>query len=157
MKLGMATDEQLEEEFSILMGALLRSQYDTHQHLERLPALKYTTRIELYKRLLRARDFIESSYTSEIPLSRIASEAYLSPHHFLRQFKLLFGKTPHQYVVSKRLELALRLLQDRSISITEICGKIGFESLGSFSWMFKKRFGVSPDQYRKNMEIIILP
>lgn len=157
MQLGMATDEQLEEEFSMLMGALIRSQYDTHQHLDRLSALKHTTRIELYKRLLRARDFIESSYTSEIPLTRIANEAYLSPHHFLRQFKLLFGKTPHQYVVSKRLELALRLLRDQSYSITEICTKVGFESLGSFSWMFKKKFGVSPDQYRKSLMTIITP
>jgi AraC family transcriptional regulator len=156
MQLGMATDEHLEEEFSLLMGAMLRSQYDTLQHMERLPALKLATRVELYKRLLRARDFIESSYTSEIPLTRIANEAYLSPHHFLRQFKLLFGKTPHQYVVSKRLELALRLLQDNTISITEICSKVGFESLGSFSWMFKKKFGVSPDQYRKNKTTIII-
>ncbi len=156
MQLGMATDEHLEEEFSLLMGAMLRSQYDTHQHMEKLPALKRTTRIELYKRLLRARDFIESSYTSEIPLTRIAHEAYLSPHHFLRQFKLLFGMTPHQYVVSKRLELALDLLKDNSFSITEICNKVGFESLGSFSWMFKKKFGDSPDQYRKKMAGIII-
>lgn len=157
MQLSMATDEHLEEEFSLLMEGLIRSQYDTHEHIEKLPALKHTTRIELYKRLLRARDFIESSYTSEIPLTRIASEAYLSPHHFLRQFKLLFGKTPHQYVVSKRLELAIRLLQDNSLSITEICSKVGFESLGSFSWMFKKRFGVSPDQYRKKVTSLITP
>jgi AraC-like DNA-binding protein len=157
MKLGIATDEHLEEEFSLLMGAMLRSQYDTHVHLDRLSALKHTTRVELYKRLLRARDFIESSYTSEIPLTRIANEAYLSPHHFLRQFKLLFGKTPHQYVISKRLELALNLLKDNSYSITEICSRVGFESLGSFSWMFKKRFGISPDHYRKKMTTIFIP
>lgn len=151
MQRGMATDEHLEEEFSLIMSALLRNHFQTHQHVDKLSGLKQTTRVELYKRLLRAKDFIESSYTSEIPLSRIAHEAYLSPHHFLRQFKLVFGKTPHQYVVTKRLELALELLGNNSYSITEICNKVGFESLGSFSWMFKKKFGDSPEQYRKKI------
>jgi AraC family transcriptional regulator len=154
--LGLSSDEQLDEEFSLLMEALLRNQYDTQFYIDKLPALKHTTRVELYKRLVRARDFIESSFTEEIPLTRIANEAYLSPHHFLRQFKLLFGKTPHQYVTAKRLGYAVELLEDNTYSISDICSRVGFESLGSFSWMFKRKFGVSPDQYRKKMNSITL-
>jgi AraC-like DNA-binding protein len=50
----------------------------------------------------------------------------------------------------------VELLEDNTYSISDICSRVGFESLGSFSWMFKRKFGVSPDQYRKKMNSITL-
>ncbi|MEP7220005.1 MAG: helix-turn-helix transcriptional regulator, partial [Bacteroidota bacterium] len=82
-------------------------------------------------------------------LADMAKIACLSPHHFLRLFKHAFQETPHQYLTRKRLEWAQDLLTSTERSITDICVSIGFESLGSFSWLFRRRFGASPDLFRR--------
>lgn len=147
--MGSVIEEQLEEEFSLLMGSLLQSQCETFEQMQKLSAHRHSTRVELYKRLQRAREVMESSFCSELSLNMIASGACLSPHHFLRQFKALYGTTPHQYLIQKRLAKAKELLNDQNLSITEICHAVGFASLGSFSWMFRRHFGWSPEQLRK--------
>jgi AraC-like DNA-binding protein len=52
-------------------------------------------------------------------------------------------------VVRRRLEHAQHLLATSSLTVSEICNGIGMESLGSFSWLFRQRFGCSPDAYRR--------
>jgi AraC-like DNA-binding protein len=79
----------------------------------------------------------------------MAAVACLSPNHFLRTFKQLFHQTPHQYLISKRLEEARRLLSLTEMPVTDVCFSVGFESLGSFSWLFRHRTGVSPEAYRR--------
>jgi len=76
----------------------------------------------------------------------------LSPFHFQRMFKLAFGQTPMQYLQDTRLTAARRLLAHTGDDITSICFAVGFESLGSFSWLFRKRFGVSPRTFRGSRE-----
>jgi transcriptional regulator GlxA family with amidase domain len=94
---------------------------------------------------------MEANYRTKLPLAAMAEVAYLSPHHFLRSFKLAFGVTPHQYLIGLRLDAARHALTTGTRSVSEICTEIGFESLGSFSWLFKKHYGLSPDQYRKKI------
>src|SRR5260221_576400 len=72
----------------------------------------------------------------------------LSPYHFHRMFKLAFRQTPVQFLQECRLAAARRLLVATDQPVTTICLAVGFESLGSFSWLFRKRFGHSPRQFR---------
>jgi AraC-like DNA-binding protein len=91
--------------------------------------------------------FIDEHYSENIMLSNIANEAFYSKYHFIRQFKKIFGKTPHKYLSNLRLEKSAQLLRAGS-SVTETCFRVGFESLGSFSGLFKRSFGLSPYEYQ---------
>lgn len=94
---------------------------------------------------------MDAHFHTKLPLAAIAQLAYLSPHHFLRSFKQAFGVTPHQYLISLRLDAARHSLTSGRKTVSDICNEVGFESLGSFSWLFKKHYGLSPDQYRKKI------
>jgi AraC-like DNA-binding protein len=87
-------------------------------------------------------------FERRVTLEDLARVSCLSPNHLLRTFRQAFGQTPHQFLVERRLEEAKRLLRDRDVPVTEICMKVGFESLGSFSALFRKRFGASPSEWR---------
>ena len=141
----------LETLFHPILEHLLHLHYDIYKEVEKLPAVRYATRVETYRRLWRARDFIEASFLEPINLARIAEAAELSPHHLLRLFKRVYGETPHQFVTKRRLEHARFLLTYTDRSVTDICFDIGFESLGSFSTLFRTRIGVSPAHYRATL------
>ena len=96
---------------------------------------------------------MESQLEAPLDLKQISGEAWLSPHHFLRLFKQVYKETPHQYLTRRRIERARRLLLQTEMPVTDICYAVGFESLGSFSWLFRKRVGLSPDQYRKENRV----
>lgn len=141
------SQDDLEERFHPLLVRLFELHQNLSRDLEALPAVRFATRVELYRRLWRARDFVEASYTGRVTLKEVAAAAELSPHHLLRLFKTTFGETPHQLVTKRRLEHAQRLLHTGR-SVTDVCFDVGFESLGSFSTLFKTRLGVSPARYR---------
>lgn len=106
---------------------------------------------DLYSRLWRARRLIDSSFDRPLNLDAISSEACFSRYHFIRLFKKVFHKTPHQYLVEKRIERAKELLASSRLSVTDVCFEVGFQSLGSFSTLFHKRVGTSPIIYRTNL------
>jgi AraC-like DNA-binding protein len=94
---------------------------------------------------------MDEHYYVKLPLADMAQIAFMSPHHFLRSFKQAFGVTPHQYLVGLRLDAARHALAAGELTVSEICSSVGFESLGSFSWLFKKNYGLSPERYRKKI------
>src|SRR5215467_8043374 len=113
-----------------------------------MPAARPGTREELYRRLSRARDYMLARMDQPVLLDDMARVACLSPNHFIRTFRNAFGQSPHQYLVSRRLERAAMLLARTSRPVTDVCYSVGFESPGSFSWLFRKRYGVAPLAYR---------
>ncbi len=139
----------IEERYHELLDRLLGLHYQTEEEIARIPAVKRSTRVEIYRRLYQAREYMDAHLGRHITLQQIALAACFSTHHFLRLFKQAFRETPHQYLTRKRLERACELLIRTQRPITTICTDIGFESLGSFSWLFRKRFGISPDTYRR--------
>ena len=104
---------------------------------------------DLHERLCRARRFIDECYALPLDLTEISKEACLSRYHFLRLFRDTFQTTPHQYLIHRRIERAKELLRWKDLSVTDVCFEVGFESLGSFSALFRRCVGAAPIIYRK--------
>src|SRR5215475_9896698 len=109
-----------------------------------------TNRVDVRERLSRARKFIDESYHLPLDLSEISRQACLSRYHFLRSFRDAFNTTPRQYLIQRRIEKAKELLRVRSLSVTDVCFEVGFQSLGSFSALFHKCVGDAPINYRRH-------
>ena len=107
--------------------------------------------IYLYRRIVQAKLFIDDNFGEKIDLRGIADEAYFSKFHFIRLFKMAYGKTPHQYLTAVRINKAQLLLQDGA-PVTETCFAVGFESLTSFIGLFKRIIGISPSAYRQQQQ-----
>jgi AraC-like DNA-binding protein len=112
---------------------------------------------DVYRQLCRAREFIDDSFSHPIDLPHISREACFSQFHFLRLFRETFGETPHQYLIKRRLEKAKELLTYTDLSITEVCFEVGFQSLGSFSSLFRKAVGHPPVSYRTKISLYMKP
>jgi len=95
---------------------------------------------DLLRRLCRARDAIHERSNEALTLDHLARAAGLSRFHFLRSFREAFSATPHQYLTRVRLHRARQLLLEERASVTEVCFEVGFQSLGSFSALFRRRF-----------------
>jgi AraC-like DNA-binding protein len=105
--------------------------------------------VPLARHLLRVRDLIDRAYAEQLDVAALARSASVSPSYFSRSFKAAFGETPHQYVMSRRMERAKALLRAGELSVTEVCMAVGFASLGSFSTQFRRVVGESPSAYQR--------
>jgi AraC-like DNA-binding protein len=101
-----------------------------------------------------ARLVLDRRYDAAITIEDLSREVALSPYYLIRAFKHVYKQTPHQYLVGQRIAKAKELLRNSELSITDICAAVGFESLGSFSTLFRKVAGVSPRAYRLNSQPI---
>lgn len=102
-------------------------------------------------RLERARDRIAHGYAEPLDVATLAREAGLSRAHFLRTFKRRTGLTPHQALTRARILAAKDLLEATDLSVTEICFEVGFESVGSFSALFRRHTGRPPSHHRRKV------
>lgn len=100
-------------------------------------------KVYLYQRIVQAKLYIDKNYADKIDLDNISDEAYFSKFHFIRLFKKVYGKTPHQYLTFVRIENATQLLRIGK-PVTEVCYAVGFESLSSFGSLFKRIVGSTP-------------
>jgi AraC-like DNA-binding protein len=104
---------------------------------------------ELFRRLCRSRDWMSSRIDEPLRLADAAREACLSPFHYHRLFAHTFGETPHEFITKLRIERAKRLLARDQLAVTEVCFAVGYESLGSFSTLFRTMVGYSPSAYQR--------
>ena len=101
------------------------------------------------RHLLRARDVADARYREPLDVAALARTAHLSQAHFSREFRRTFGETPHQYLLTRRLERAAALLRHTDRSVADICFTVGLRSLGSFTSSFGRAYGLSPTAYRE--------
>lgn len=101
-----------------------------------------------------ARRLLDRGYATPITIEQLSHEVALSPYYLIRLFRRIYKQTPHQYLIQLRITRAKELLSNSDLSITEICADVGFESLGSFSALFRKIAGLPPSAYRRSSQTI---
>jgi AraC-like DNA-binding protein len=148
---GMRNASQLwlDEQYLALARDLLVLDRDLSRRVGQLPARRAATREELFRRVRRGQEFLHAHACDDLDLRQLAREACVSPFHFHRTFTRVFGRTPHQYRTELRLERARELLAATPMTVTGVCGAVGFESAASFSLLFRQRYGVPPSAFRE--------
>ena len=100
------------------------------------------------RHLLKAKDLADARYFEPLDVGDLARAAGLSRAHFSREFRRAFGESPHQYLLTRRLERAAALLRTTDHSVAEICFAVGLASVGSFTTSFRRVHGTTPLAYR---------
>jgi AraC-like DNA-binding protein len=91
---------------------------------------------------------VDARYREPLDVAALARAAKLSQAHFSREFRRAFGETPHQYLLTRRLERAAALLRNTDHTVADICFTVGLRSVGSFTTSFGRAYGCSPTAYR---------
>lgn len=93
--------------------------------------------------------YMETAYLHEVKLQMLASRAHLDSSYLIRLFKGHTGTTPYQYLQELRMNAAKSYLTNTSMTVKDIAEANGFPSIHYFSRQFKKRYGISPSQWRQ--------
>jgi AraC-like DNA-binding protein len=99
--------------------------------------------------LRRVRDRIDRDYAQPLDVEALARGVHMSAGHLSRQFRLAYGESPYSYLMTRRIERAMAMLQRGDLSVTDVCFAVGCSSLGTFSTRFTELVGVSPSTYRR--------
>lgn len=101
----------------------------------------------------KATMYFNEHYSEDISIDEYAQNNHVSVSWFIRNFKQCTGSTPMQYILSKRIYNAEILLHDSTYNVTEIAEIVGYDNPLYFSRIFKKVKGISPSEYRKNINM----
>ncbi|WP_420813330.1 helix-turn-helix domain-containing protein [Neptunomonas concharum] len=108
-----------------------------------------------YRKVCLGRDYLTKHYAGHFDLDEVANYACMSKYHFCRVFSEVYGESPYHYISKMRIEQAKRLLVTSKLSINDICEAVGYTSVGSFSFLFRKKTGMSPTQYRSKLWALV--
>jgi AraC family transcriptional regulator len=92
--------------------------------------------------------YITEHLAQPIILRDLAAVAHMDQYHFLRAFRQTTGVTPHQDLLARRIARAQALLEDPTVSITEVAARVGFQTASHFAMLFRRWTGVTPTVYR---------
>ena len=134
-----------------LMEKLLLLHKEINKETDNIKASKSSTRKELYKRLHYAKDYMDSCYASQITLNELSHISLMNAAYFLRQFNKYFHITPYQYLMHTRMKAAAGMMHNTRLTVTDICTAVGYEDVSSFTKLFKKHYGFSPEKYRNQV------
>ena len=141
------TDLFIEESLQAVALMLFKENYSVKKHANKLSAVKHTTRSEIVRRILIAKDYVHSFYYKDIKLDELAEVSSLSKFHFLRHFSEFTGTTPHSFLTHRRIEKAKEFLKtDRNLSVSDVSYLVGYKDASSFSRAFKNHTGLYPTQ-----------
>jgi len=99
--------------------------------------------------LRRVRDRIDREYAQPLNVEDLARGVHVSAGHLSRQFRQAYGESVYSYLMTRRIERAMALLDRGDLSVTEVCFAVGSSSLGTFSTRFTELVGMSPSAYRE--------
>ena len=99
--------------------------------------------------LRRVRDRMDRDYAQPLDVEALAVGVSMSAGHLSRQFKQAYGESPYAYLMTRRIERAMALLQRGDLTVTEVCFAVGCSSLGTFSTRFTELVGMPPSAYAR--------
>ena len=99
----------------------------------------------------RLKASIDSLREYDTTLDELVKPLYCTKSHAIREFKSTFGLTPYEYLLTRRFSAAKAMLKSTAMSVSEIAERLSFYDVHYFSDCFKKRFGLTPTEYRKKM------
>jgi len=114
--------------------------------LQAVGAVRSGTRKDIYRRVQRARNFMEAELDAAMSVEDMAREAAMSTAHFIRAFHRVVGSSPHSYRIQRRLQRAHEALAGGHSSVQDAALLVGFVDPPSFTKAFKKHFGYAPSQ-----------
>lgn len=112
-----------------------------------------TKRLEDLALLRKVRDRMDREYAQPLDVEALARGVHMSAGHLSRQFRAAYGESPYSYLMTRRIERAMALLQRGDMSVTDVCFAVGCSSLGTFSTRFTELVGVSPSDYRRDVAV----
>ncbi len=147
---GLTDDLLINSYFHHCLLSYYRLYYlEVSNKLEKLRFTNRSTKMEIMRRLLLAKDYLISNYDQKVRVDEVAKVACLSVNHLLRNFKLAYRISPYQFLIQVRLRRAKELLKTTNLSVTEVASIVGFDSSASFIMLFRKAFKITPFKYRK--------
>ena len=117
------------------------------QEIKRIQRICFSNKIQI-DIAVNTKRYIDTNFDEKINLELLAHLRFTSKFHLIRVFKKYYGITPRQYLINKRIEKAKNSLKNGN-SVTETCYAIGFESINSFSNLFRAKTGMPPSIYRR--------
>ena len=136
-----------EQDFLLLAEKLLHFYQQIREQAVRVPAMRASTRQELFRRLLLGREYIHSQSSGPLSLETVARAAGVSQFHFHRGFTQAFEQTPHAYITALRLDRARQMIASGT-RVLDACLEVGFSSPSAFSRLFRSHFGETPSAVR---------
>lgn len=138
----------LEEQLYAILCLILSISQEDFNRMNLLPAMKTSSREEIFRRLSLAVDLIYAQFDQALSLEELARCAFFSKFHFLRLFKAAFGQSPHQFITQLRIQKAKDWLAHTDWPIHLIAHSIGLENTSSFCRLFHQKTGLYPSPFR---------
>lgn len=113
--------------------------------------------VNTHPQIHSAKQYLLDHLEQNVSIGQLAQELGFSSGHFIRLFRQECTMTPSQFLLEKRMERARQLLSFEGISVSEAAQRCGYNSFSLFCATFKRKFGISPGQYRKQLHSSILP
>ena len=98
-----------------------------------------------------AKSYIDTHYMDNLTLEQLSEITHVSKYYLIHSFDKYMGDSPMNYLQQKRIQVAERLLATTGYSVSTIASNVGFSSQSYFAQVFKKYYGTTPAQYRKDL------
>lgn len=131
-----------------LAEQVVRHKFEDSIRATRLPYVKSSTRKEIYRRLKLGKEYIDEYFTTISTITQVARHCLMSEFHFIRSFQQIFGLSPYQYLLNRRLQHSIRMMEATENDLYSIALHCGFPDLATFSKAFNRRYGCPPSVYR---------
>ncbi|HMJ69026.1 MAG TPA: AraC family transcriptional regulator [Cyclobacteriaceae bacterium] len=139
----------VDERLMPLLSSLISVHRNDVTLSKKVHGVKSSTQKEIFKRVSIARDTLHSCYREKPDLKFVGAISCLSVPQLVRQFRAVFGTSPHQYLNAIRLQNAFQLLQSTDLSVADIALDCGFDNANAFCRAFKSRYGMNSSRVRR--------